>query len=107
MHIATRLAHIESVEDLFELLGVPSDPRVLAVHRLRILRRFGAEMTVIVRSAPDAPEAALLAQYAAALTSIHEQCARGLREPEPVFRGLGQQLVQLRRGPTSTTNRGQ
>jgi nitrogenase-stabilizing/protective protein len=35
------LASIDSAEALFEALGVPYDPRILAVARLHVLRRFG------------------------------------------------------------------
>jgi nitrogenase-stabilizing/protective protein len=98
MSIQTQLSEMESVEDLFALLDVPFDPKVVAVHRMRILKRFGQEKARI-----DALGALLegegKTQYVAALTLIHEQCSRGMRETEPVFKGISQQLVQLGRGP--------
>jgi hypothetical protein len=89
---------METVEDLFSILGVAFNPRVVAVHRLRILKRFGNEKNRIDAEVP-ADDATRRAHYVSALALIHEQCGRGMREPEPVFRGLANQLVQLRRGP--------
>ncbi len=37
----------EEAEDFFEALGVPYDPKVLAAHRLPILRRFGDALVAI------------------------------------------------------------
>jgi hypothetical protein len=99
MSIRARLSEMESVEDLFFALDVPYEPRVLAVHRMRILKRFGREMQVVDNVVGDASDGNLKPKYAALLREIHEQCSRGMREPEPVFRGVSQQLVQLRRGP--------
>jgi hypothetical protein len=96
------LQQMESVEDLFVVLDVPCDARVVAVHRMRILRRFGSEARAIDDATQAHSEDELKARYREALVMIHEQCARGMRESEPVFRGLAQQLVQLKRRPSNT-----
>jgi hypothetical protein len=95
----TDFSEIERLEDIFEALCVEFDRRVLDVHRMRILRRFGREIERIDYLQPHPSEEAVRILYATALAEIHEQCARGMREPVPVFRGLSEQLVQLRRGP--------
>lgn len=101
MDLDTLLQRIESAEDLFVELGVPFDIRVIAVHRMRILRRFGRALAQLASAKEQWTEAEKRARYAASLGEIHEQCARGMREPEPVFHGFDQQLVQLRRKGTT------
>lgn len=90
---------IERLEDLFEALGVKFDERVLASHRMRILRRFGQELKELDELYPAPNEAEVQRLYATALATIYDQCSRGMREAEPVFRGVASQLVQLRRRP--------
>jgi hypothetical protein len=97
----TQLDQIERLEDIFETLGVEFDPRVLDAHRMRILRRFGQELTKVDELCPRPNEEQVRTLYATALSTIYEQCRRGMREPEPVFRGVSQQLVQLRRRPSA------
>jgi hypothetical protein len=94
-----QLREIERLEDIFETLRVEFDQRVIDLHRMRILRRFGQEIQKIDDLVPRPNEEQVRTLYAAALAKIYEQCRRGTREPEPVFRGLSQQLVQLRRRP--------
>jgi len=65
------------------------------VHRMRILRRFGRELERLETSGQSASEQEFKDLCSAQLQLIHEQCARGMRETEPVFRGVSQQLVQL------------
>ena len=68
MGIAAKVARIESAEDLFEILGVEVDPRVLAVRRLSILKRFGILMAEIERGfTPDTTETERRQRYAGAL----------------------------------------
>ncbi|MGC4066695.1 MAG: nitrogenase-stabilizing/protective protein NifW [Polyangiaceae bacterium] len=98
MSLQAQLSEMETVEDLFSILGVTFDPRVVGVHRMRILKRFGNEKKRIDAEV-SADDATRRNHYVSALALIHEQCSRGMREPEPVFRGLASQLVQLRRGP--------
>lgn len=95
-----RLNEIERLEDIFEILNIEFDPHVLDVHRMRILRRFGQEIERIDAIEPRPSELDVRSMYATALAEIHGQCRRGMREPVPVFRGLSNQLVQLRRGPS-------
>ena len=97
----TKLAEIERLEDIFEALSVGFDQRVLDVHRMRILRRFGQELEKFDQLNPQPNEQEIRKLYATALSEIHDQCRRGLRETVPVFRGFANQLVQLRRGPSS------
>ena len=44
MRLADELAQVECAEDLFARFGVDFDPRVMVVHRLRVLKRFGVEV---------------------------------------------------------------
>lgn len=99
----TKLREIERLEDIFEWLCVKYDVRVLEVHRMRILRRFGQELQKIDVFDPRPSEEEVRNLYAKALAEIHDQCRRGMREAVPVFRGLSEQLVQLRRGPRAQT----
>jgi hypothetical protein len=91
-----QLGEIERLEDIFETLGVEFDPRVLDVHRMRILRRFGQELQRVEEFFPRPNEEQVRTLYATALSSIYDQCRRGMREPAAVFRRANQQLVQLR-----------
>lgn len=97
----TQLDEVERLEDIFETLGVEFDPRVLDVHRMRLLRRFGQELQKVDELLPRPDETQVRILYATALTNIYEQCRRGMREPAPVFRAISQQLVQLRRRPSA------
>lgn len=98
MAIRDQIREIESVEQLFELLSVPYESSVIAVHRMRVLRRFGRELETLERGGDSTTsDSEFKLRCAAILRGIHEDCARGMREPEPVFRGLEQPLVQLRR----------
>ncbi len=95
----TQLDEIERLEDIFETLGIEFDPRVLDVHRMRILRRFGQELQKMDELTSRPNETQVRSLYATALSNIYDQCRRGMREPAPVFRGITQQLVQLRLRP--------
>lgn len=95
---------MHTVEDLFAVLEVPYDESVLAVHRMRILRRFGRELERLEGPKPGLSEQEFKSRCSAELRVIHEQCARGMRETEPVFRGVSQQLVQLGRGPKPSSS---
>ena len=99
MSIRDELRNLESAEQLFALLEVSFDSRVLATHRLRVLRRFGREIATLEQAPAIASDQDWKQHCAAILQRIHEECARGMREPEPVFRGLQEPLIQLRRSP--------
>jgi len=86
MNLTEAIADIECAEDLFALLDVPFDARVLAVHRVHILKRFGQEMDALERRYPPLLEAERLPLYAAALRRTHELYARGGSETEPFVR---------------------
>jgi hypothetical protein len=71
------LAHVDRAEELFELLGVPFDPRVLARGRVHVLRLCGAALAHAERTRPLASEAERLAALADALRRAHDLVARG------------------------------
>lgn len=83
MALREALAGIERAEHCFELLGVEHDPRVLAVYRLRLLKRFGMEIAEIeVRRAP-ADEADRRRLYAEALRRVHQEFSRRAASEAP------------------------
>jgi nitrogen fixation protein NifB len=91
------LSALDGAEEFFEALGVPFDPRVLAVHRLHVLRRFGLEREAIDRegglSDPDR-----LQRYRAALAGAHDLFTRSTARDEKLFRVFGApQLVSIHR----------
>jgi nitrogenase-stabilizing/protective protein len=73
MALQDALARIERAEHCFELLGVEHDPRVLAVYRLRLLKRFGMEIAEIEERRAPADETERRHLYAEALRRIHEE----------------------------------
>jgi hypothetical protein len=99
----TQLNSIERLEDIFEILRVEFDQRVIDAHRMRLLRRFGQELQKVDALLPQRNEAEVRTLYAAALAGIYDQCRRGMRETEPVFTGISQPLVQLRRSASART----
>ncbi|WP_242343318.1 nitrogenase-stabilizing/protective protein NifW [Anaeromyxobacter terrae] len=70
------LQDLEAAEDFFAALGVPFDPRVLAVSRLHVLRRFGLAMEASLRERPGASEGERRAELRAALREAHALFAR-------------------------------
>jgi nitrogenase-stabilizing/protective protein len=74
---------LDRAEDFFAFLEVPFDPRVVAVYRLRLLRRFGLEKAEIDRAHRNASEPELLRLYAQALRGAHDQFAGWLRTAAP------------------------
>jgi nitrogenase-stabilizing/protective protein len=83
------LSRLARAEEFFDFLGVAYDPRVLAVYRLRLLKRFGLEMAAIDahEPRPSAPERRRL--YAEALRRAHEQFAGWLASGAAPGRGDG------------------
>ena len=98
MRLDEWLAQAETAEDIFERLGLEPDPRVLAVHRLHILRRFGRKVAEIDSQADALADDERWRRYAAALKWAHEQYEAGGGAQEPVFSGTAPGLVRLRLG---------
>jgi hypothetical protein len=67
----------EEAEDYFEALDVVFEPRVLAAHRLPLLRRFGELLVEIVDGRPGADEASLRAMARAALEETYGAARAG------------------------------
>jgi nitrogenase-stabilizing/protective protein len=78
MHHLPQLARIQRAEQYFDFFDVTYDPRVLAVYRLRVLKRFGMEIARIDAEHPHADTAERILLYAAALRGAHDQFARRL-----------------------------
>ena len=90
------LEHVETAEDLFELLELPYNPDVLRVHRLHILKRFGDAVAQIERQvvAGDDP-CDRRSQYSAALKRAHDYYEKGPPAGTHAFSGVRRGLVQL------------
>ena len=91
------LAGLAEAEEFFEALGVRYQARVLAAHRLQVLRVFRLAVESWDAAHPSAGEAARRAAVARALQAAHEvYAAAPARDdaPGPVF---GQRLVRLGR----------
>ncbi len=86
-------------EDLFDVLGVPYDPSVLAIHRLHVLKRFGEAAAAIDTRSPSPGETERRVLYAEALRQVHEHYREAGGGGGDVFRGLqgglGGSLVNL------------
>jgi nitrogenase-stabilizing/protective protein len=70
------LEGLESAEDFFAAFGVPCDPRVLAVCRLHVMKRFGLAMEAFLRERPLASETERRQALRAALRDAHAVFAR-------------------------------
>ncbi|MGB8294046.1 MAG: nitrogenase-stabilizing/protective protein NifW [Polyangia bacterium] len=97
MGLADELAQVECAEDLFARFGVDFDPRVMVVHRLRVLKRFGVEVRRMETQSPPMNEAERERMYRQALTEAQAQFANPTRSAEPLLPGLDLSLVQIRR----------
>lgn len=97
MRLADELAQVECAEDLFARFGVEFDPRVMAVHRLHVLRRFGIEVRRMETQSLAMNEAERERMYQRALTDAHAHFSDPPDSAEPVLPGFGPSLVQIRR----------
>ena len=97
MSLADELAQVECAEDIFARFGVAFDPRVMAVHRLGVLRRFGIEVRRMETQSPSMNQAERERMYQRALTEAQAQFANPTRSAEPRLPDFGQSLVQIRR----------
>jgi nitrogenase-stabilizing/protective protein len=87
------LASLTEAEEFFDVLGVPYEPKVLAKHRLHILKIFGMALTSWLDANPGADAAARRAAAARALREAHEAFAedeRAPQRPNPFAPGLVQ-----------------
>ena len=75
------LAQLARAEEFFEVLGVAYDPRVVAVYRLRLLKRFGLEVAAIDAQEPRPTAPERLRLCAEALRRAHDQFAAWLHAP--------------------------
>ncbi len=89
--LSVELETMERAEDLFLAYGVPFDPRILSIHRLAILRRFGLRLARIGTSLEDADQRRRV--LAEALTEAHDFFAKGGRAERLAPR---EKLVTLR-----------
>jgi hypothetical protein len=89
--LSHELEDVESAEDFFAAYGVQFDPRVLAIHRLAILRRFGLRLARIGTSLEDADQRRRM--LAEALCEAHDFFAKGGTEERAAPR---EKLVTLR-----------
>jgi len=97
MRLADELAQVECAEDLFARFGVDFDPRVMVVHRLRVLKRFGVEVRRMETQSPSMNEAERERMYQRALTEAQAQFANPTGSAEPRLPGFDPSLVQIRR----------
>jgi hypothetical protein len=91
MRLADGSEEMERAEDLFARYQVRFDPQVLAVHRVRILKRFGQWASALDGIRDSDEKDRRLAQV---LSEVYEALARGegLTRPEPTT-----VLFQIRR----------
>lgn len=76
------LAGLAEAEDFFEALGVRHDPRVLAAHRLQVMKAFGLALSSWLSANPGAPPAARRGAAARALREAHAVFADEARSAE-------------------------
>jgi hypothetical protein len=72
------LAGAAEAEDFFEALGVAWDPRVLAAHRLQVMKLYGLAAASWLRANPEADEGARRRAMARALREAHGAFAEDL-----------------------------
>ncbi len=89
--LSVELETMERAEDLFLAYGVQFDPRVLSVHRLAILRRFGLRLARMGTTPENADQRRRL--LVEALAEAHAFFADGGKQERPVPR---EKLITLR-----------
>jgi len=97
MRLADELKGIETVEEIFALFGLGFDPRVLRVHRLHVIQRFGRDVAEIDRLAPPLDDDERTRRYAAALQRAHDYYQNESRSAEHAFSGVQRGLVKIRK----------
>jgi nitrogenase-stabilizing/protective protein len=76
---------LECAEDFLHFFGIEADPRVLAVNRLHILRRFSRDLAEIDGLAPAPAEAERLALYEGALRRAYALFLRSSPREQQLF----------------------
>ena len=92
------LEGLSEAEEFFEALGVAFDEKVLAAHRLHVLKVFGLAIEAWLAANPDADAAARRRAMASALRQAHgvfAEEARASQRRNPFAPGLVQ-LVRRR-----------
>jgi nitrogenase-stabilizing/protective protein len=87
------LTGLTEAEEFFDVLGVPYEPRVLAAHRLHVLKVFGMALGAWLEANPGADPAARRAAAARALREAHAAFAdedHAPPRPNPFAPGLVQ-----------------
>lgn len=93
----TALAGAQEAEDFFEALGVPFEPRVLAAHRLQVMKVFGLALDAWLGENPEADAAARRAAAAGALREAHLAFADAAAKAPACRELFGAPLVRLGR----------
>ena len=96
MTLLHAIAHIESAEELFSLLGERYDERVLRVYRVHILKRFGRMVAQMDARWLDEADEVLRPLYARALREAHDMYAQGADKVGPLVYRRPRGLVPLR-----------
>ena len=91
------LAGAREAEDFFEALGVPFEPRVLARHRLQVMKIFGLALQAWMGENPGADAATRRAAATGALREAHLAFAEEVRPAPPCRELFGAPLVRLGR----------
>jgi Nitrogen fixation protein NifW len=89
---------LSEAEEFFDALAVPYDARVLAAHRLHVVKAFGLAAEAWLSTNPEADAAARRRALASALRQAHDVFADDVRAAQrrnPFAPGL----VQLGRAP--------
>ncbi len=100
MSAPTALPELEAAreaEDFFEALGVPFDPRVLAAHRLQVMKLFGLALAAWHDVNAGADARARRAAAAGALREAHRAFADEVEQATARRDLFGPPLVRLGR----------
>jgi hypothetical protein len=93
--IPEELAGLSEAEDFFDALGVRYEPRVLAAHRLHVMKLYGLALESWLAANPDADAAARRRAIARALREAHDAFAE--ETAPPACNPFAPGLVTLRR----------
>jgi hypothetical protein len=95
MRLQDELRRLDGVEELFALFGLAFDDRVLRIHRLHVMQRFGRSVAEIDGLDPPLSECELWERYCAALKSAHDYYLNGPPLGVHDFSGVQRGLVSL------------
>ena len=97
MILQDELERVECAEDIFALFGLAFDPKVLAMHRLHVIKRFGRHVAEIDAESPPLDDDTRWNRYATALKRAHDYYSAGTPTGEHEFLGVQQGLLKLTR----------